>query len=89
MDGSDPKLNTVLVRSPNVFGIFNVQIQRFLMEIYDFEQFSWAPVHDFSQNTLLLDRYLCVFSIFQCFSRFDHVLGNCLWCFGISLLFFR
>ena len=87
-DGSDPKFNTVLMRSPNVFGIFSVQISRFLAEIYDFEQFSWAPVQDFSKNTLLLERYLCIFSIFQCFSRFDHVLEHCLWCFGISLMFF-
>ena len=60
MDGSDPEFNTVLVRSPNVFGIFRMQIPRFLTEIYDFEQFSWAPpVQDFSKNTLLLERYLC------------------------------
>ena len=26
LDGSDPKFNTVLERSPNVFGIFTVQI---------------------------------------------------------------
>ena len=67
MDGSDPKFNTVLMRSPNVFGIFSVQISRFLAEIYDFEQFSWAPVQDFSKNTLLLERYLCIFSIFHIF----------------------
>ena len=86
--GSDPKSNSVLARSPNVFGIFSAQISRFLAEIYDFEQFSWAPVQDFSKNTLLLERYLCIFSIFQCFSRFDQVLGHCLWCFGISLMLF-
>ena len=88
MDGSDPEFNTVLVRYPSVFGIFKVQIPRFLAEIYDFEQFSWAPVHDFSKNTLLLERYLCIFSIFQCFSRFDQVLERYLWCFGISLMLF-
>ena len=58
LDGTDPKFNTVLMRSPNVFGFFTVQISRFLAEIYDFEQFSWAPVQDFSKNTLLLERYL-------------------------------
>ena len=47
---SDPKSNTVLMRSPNVFGIFSVQIPRFFAEIYDFEQFSWAPVQDFSRQ---------------------------------------
>ena len=26
LDGSDPKCNTVLMRSPNVFGIFTVQM---------------------------------------------------------------
>ena len=88
LHGSDPKVNTVLMRSPNVFCIFSVQISRFLEEIYDFEQFSWAPVQDFSKNTLLLKRYLCIFSIFQCFSRFDHVLECYLWCFGISLMLF-
>ena len=76
-DGSDPKFNTVLMRSPNVFWFFSMQISRFLAEIYDFEQFSCAPVHDFSKNTLLLERYLCIFSIFSCLSRFDHVLGHC------------
>ena len=30
----------------------------------------------------------CIFSIFPCFSRFDQVLEHCLWCFGISLMFF-
>ena len=25
---------------------------------------------------------------FPCFSRFDHVLKHCLWCFGISFVFF-
>ena len=53
------------MRSPNVFWVFSVQISRFLAEIYDFEQFSWAPVQDFSKNTLLLERYLCIFSIFH------------------------
>ena len=88
LHGSDPKVNTILMRSPGVFGICIVRISRFLAEIYDFEQFSWAPVQDFSKNTLLLERYLCIFSIFQCFSRFDQVLEHCLWCFGISLMFF-
>ena len=68
LDGSDPEFNTVLVRSPNVFWIFSVQISRFLAEIYDFVQLSWAPVQDFSKNTLLLERYLCIVSIFPCFS---------------------
>ena len=85
-NGYDPKFNTVLMRSPNVFWIFSVQISRFLAEIYDFEQFSWAPVQDFSKNALLLDRYSCIFLIFQCFSRFDNVLERSLWCFGISLM---
>ena len=76
------------MRSLNVFGIFSMQILRFLVEIYDFEQFSWAPVQDFSKNTLLLYRYLCIFSIISCFSCFNQVLEHCLWCFGISLLFF-
>ena len=89
LDGSEPKFDTVLMRSPNGFGIFTVQISRFLAEIYDFEQFSWAPVQDFSKNTLLLERYLCIFSIFPYFSSFDHVLGHCLWYFGISLMSFR
>ena len=88
LDGSNPKFNIVLMRSPNVFVFFIVQIWWFLAEIYDFEQFSWAPVQDFSKNTLLLERYLCIFSIFQCFSRFDQVLEHCLWCFGISLMLF-
>ena len=44
LDGSDPKFNTVLMRSPNVFCIFSVRMARFLAEIYDFEQFSWAPI---------------------------------------------
>ena len=61
------------MRSPNVFGIFSLQILRFLAEIYDFEQFSWAPVQDFSKNTLALDRYLYIFSIFRVF----HVLIKC------------
>ena len=64
------------MRAPNVFGIFSVQILRFLAEIYDFEQFSWAPVQDFSKNTMLLERYLYIFSIFPCFSRFDNVLEH-------------
>ena len=38
MDGSDPEFNTVLMRSPTVFGIFSVQIPRFLVEIYDFDR---------------------------------------------------
>ena len=38
LDGSDPEFNTVLMRSPNVFGIFSVQIPRFLVEIYDFDR---------------------------------------------------
>ena len=87
LHGSDPKVNTVLMRSPSVFGICTMRISRFLAEIYDFEQFSWAPVQDFSKNTSLLERYLCIFSIFLCFSRFDQVLEHCLWCFGISLMF--
>ena len=57
LDGSDPEFNNVLMRSPNVFGIFRVQISRLLAEIYDFEQFSWAPVQDFSKKTPLLERY--------------------------------
>ena len=73
---SDPDLNQILMRSPSVFGIFTVQISRFLAEIHDFEHFSWAPVHDFSKNTLLLERYLYIFSIFQCFSHFDQDLGH-------------
>ena len=89
LDGSDPKFDTVLLRSPRMFGICIVRISRFLAEIYDFEQFSWAPVQDFSKNTLLLERYLCIFSIFSCFSRFEHVSGHCLWYFGISLMSFR
>ena len=60
----------------------------FLEDICDFEQFSWAPVQDFSKNTLFLEHYLCIFSIFPCFSRFDQVLEHCLWCFGISLMLF-
>ena len=76
LDGSDPKFDTVLMRSPRMFGIFTVRISRFSQEIYDFEQFSWAPVQDFSKNTLLLERYLCIFSIFQCFSCFDQVLEH-------------
>ena len=86
--GSDPKFNTVLMRSPNVFGIFTLQISRFFAEIYDFEQFSWAPVQDFSKSTLLLERYLCIFSIFQYFSGFDQLLEHYLWCFEISSMFF-
>ena len=88
MDGSDSKFNTVLMRSPNVFGIFSVQISRFLAEIYDFEQFSWAPEQDFSKNTLFLERYLCIFSIFQCFSRFDQVLEHYLCIFFDFSVFF-
>ena len=76
------------MRSPNVFGIFSVRISKILEEIYDFEQFSCAPVHDFSKNTMFLEHYLFIFSIFPCFSRFDQVLEHCLWCFGISLMFF-
>ena len=87
-DGSDPKFNTILMRSPSVFGIFSVSISRFLAEIFYFEQFSCAPVQDFSKNMLLLDRYPCIFSIFSCFSCFDQVLEHCLWCFGISLMLF-
>ena len=66
----DPKFNTVLMRSPNVFGIFSLQILRFLAEIYDFEQFSWAPVQDFSKNTSLLERYLRIFFDFSVFFTF-------------------
>ena len=88
LEGSDPDFNTVLMRSPSVFGIFTVPNSRFLAEIHDFDQFSYAPVHDFSKNTLLLERYSCIFSIFSCFARFDNVLGHCLWYFGISLMSF-
>ena len=76
------------MRSPSVFGIFSVQMVRFLAEIYDFEQFSWAPVQDFSKNTLLLDRYLRIFSIFPCFLCFNQVLAHYLWYIRISLMFF-
>ena len=61
LDGSDSDFNTVLIRSPNVFGIFTVHFSRILAEIHDFVQFSYAPVHDFSKNTLLLERYSCIF----------------------------
>ena len=88
LHGSDPKVNTVLMRSPNVFGICTMRISRFLAEIYDFEQFSWAPVQDFSKNTWFLERCFSVVAIFKCFSGFDHVLEHCLWCFGISLILF-
>ena len=37
LHGSDPKVNTILMRSPSVFGICIVRISRFLAEIYDFE----------------------------------------------------
>ena len=77
LDGSDPDFNTVLMRSPNVFGIFTVHFSRFSAEIHDFDRFSKATVYDFSKNTLFLERYLCIFSIFSCFARFDHVLGHC------------
>ena len=83
-DGSDPKFNNVLMRSPNVFGIFTDQISLFLAEIYDFEQFSWAPVQDFSKNTMLLERYLYIFSIFRVF----HVLIK-FWSITYSTLEFR
>ena len=53
LEGSDPDFNTVLMRSPSVFGIFTVPNSRFLAEIHDFEQFSYAPVHDFSKNILI------------------------------------
>ena len=56
LEGSDPDFNTVLMRSPNVFGIFTVHFSRFLAEIHDFDLFSWAPVYDFSKNTLFLER---------------------------------
>ena len=88
LHGSDPKVNTVLMRSPSVFGICIVRISRFLAEIYDFEQFSWAPVQDFSKNMLLLERYPCIFSIFSCFSCFDQVLKHYLGCFVISSMLF-
>ena len=76
------------MRSPNVFVFFTVQIWWFLAEIYDFEQFSWAPVQDFSKNTLLLERYWCIFSIFPCFLCFNQVLAHYLWYIRISLMFF-
>ena len=88
LDGSDQDFNIVLMRSPNVFGIFTVHFSRFLAEIHYFDQSSYAPVYDFSKNTLLLERYPCIFSIRSCFARFDHVLGHCLWYFGISLMYF-
>ena len=88
LHGSDPKVNTVLMRSPSVFGICIMHISRFLAEIYDFEQFSWAPVQDFSKNMLLLERYSGIFSNFQCFSGFDQVLEHYLWCFVISAMLF-
>ena len=88
LHGSDPKVNTVLMRSPSVFGICIVRISRFLAEISDFEQFSWAPVQDFSKNTLFLEYYLCIFLIFQCFSRFDQVLEHYLGCFVLSSMLF-
>ena len=53
-----------------------------------FRAIFWAPVQDFSKNTLFLERCLSVFAIFACFSVFDHVLGHYLWCFGISLMIF-
>ena len=88
MDGSDPKFNTVLMRSPSVFRVFSVQISRFLEEIYDFEQFSWAPVQDFSKKSAVSGALLMYLLTFPCFSRFDQVLEHCLWCFGISLMLF-
>ena len=84
LDGSDPEFNTVLVRSPNVFGIFSVQIPRFLAEIYDFEQFSWAPVHDFSKNTLFSNITYVSFRFFSVF----HVLIR-FWSVTYSTLEFR
>ena len=72
-----------------MYGIFTVHFSRFLAEIHDFDQFSYAPVHDFSKNIMPLDRYLYIFSIFSCCSRFDHVLGHCSWYVGISWMFFR
>ena len=75
MDGSDPEFNMVLMRSPNVFGIFSVQIPWFLVEIYDFEQFSWAPVQDFSKSTLLLERYLCIFSLHISLQKLHVLIG--------------
>ena len=47
---SDPNFNTVLMRFPNVFVIFTVHSSRFLKEIQDFDQFSYAPVDDFSKK---------------------------------------
>ena len=73
--GSDPKFNTVLMRSPNVFGIFTLQISRVFAEIYDFEQFSWAPVQDFSKSTLLLERYLCIFSLHISLQKLHVLIG--------------
>ena len=67
---------------------YNSRFSQILEEIYDFEQFSWAPLQDFSKNTLLLERYSYIFSIFPCFSCFDQVLERYLWCFGISLMLF-
>ena len=37
LEGSDRDFNTVLLRSPNVFGIFTVHFSRFLAEIHDLE----------------------------------------------------
>ena len=76
------------MRSPIVFGFFTVQISRFFAEIYDFEQFSWAPVQDFSKNTLLLDRYLIIsYESFRFFSVF-HVLIK-FWSIANGALEFR
>ena len=41
LEGSDPDFNTVLMRSPYVFGIFPVLFSHFLTEIHDFDRFEF------------------------------------------------
>ena len=57
----------ILTRSKSVFGIFAIQIWWFLTKINDFEQFSWAPVHDFFEKYTFFERCLSVFAIFRDF----------------------
>ena len=87
-DGSDTDFDTVLKRSPSGFGIFTVKISLFVTKINDFEQFSWAPVQDFSQNALFLEHCLSIFAFFLCFSVLYSVLEHCLSVFRILLMIF-
>ena len=86
LDGSDLKFNTVLMRSPNVFGIFSLQILRFYWKSTILSNFRGLQ-YIFFEKYDAFGPLLMYLLDFPCFSRFDHVLKHCLWCFGFSVVF--